>query len=219
MFHRPESKFMGHQYRNHCPIFSQKSGKRPSGNEKQAWRTEINNYRIKINSFRKRAKEDQNPHQIWQCAELKRKQCGELSYRKYRQYITDVLEYGQQLLEYWRKFAVNNQTCAKRSYQFLCLKSAKVATGSPNRSRPGQRQPQHQTRASLARRVRFVRDSGSDSEPWQLQLIWPYWIAEGGEKTTQQQNSSVAKQPQWEFSQLSHLSCKVPSLPGNEEIQ
>lgn len=70
MFHRPESKFMGRQYRNHCPILSQKSGERPSGNEKQAWRTEINNYRIKINSFRKSVKEDQNPHQIWQCAEL-----------------------------------------------------------------------------------------------------------------------------------------------------
>lgn len=36
MFHRPESKFMGRQYRNHCPILSQKSGERPSGNEKQA---------------------------------------------------------------------------------------------------------------------------------------------------------------------------------------
>lgn len=58
MFHRPESKFMGWQYKNHCPISSQKSGERSSGKEKQAWLTEINNYRIKINSFRKSVKED-----------------------------------------------------------------------------------------------------------------------------------------------------------------
>lgn len=132
----PERKLMGWQYKNHCPISSQKSGGRPSGNEKQPWLTEINNYRIKINSFRKSVKEDRTltksgSVQNWQ--QLKRKQSGELSSRKYRQYITDVLGYGEQLLETCRKFAVNNQTRVKRSCQLLFLKSSKAATGSPNR--------------------------------------------------------------------------------------
>lgn len=127
MFHRPKSKFMGWQYKNHCPISLQKSGGSHSGNEKQAWLTEINNDRIKINSFRKNVKEGRTLTksgnvQNWQ--QLKRKQSGELSSRKYRQYITDVLGYGQQLLENCRKFAVNNQTHVKRSRQLWFLKSS-----------------------------------------------------------------------------------------------
>lgn len=185
MFHRPESKFMGWQYKNHCPISLQKSGGSHSGNEKQAWLTEINNDRIKINSFRKSVKEGRTLTksgnvQNWQ--QLKRRQSGELSSRKYRQYITDVLGYGQQLLQNCRKFAVNNQTHVKRSCQLWFLESSQAAKGSPSRYRPGQWEPQHQTSACVARRVRFVKDSGSDSEPRQLRLIWPYWIAEGGEK-------------------------------------
>lgn len=160
---------MGWQYKNHCPVSSQKSGGRHNGNEKQAWLTEVNNYRIKISSFRKSVKEGRTLTksgnvQNWQ--QLKRKQPGELSSRKYRQYITDVLGYGQQLLENCRKFAVNNQTRVKRSCQLWFLKSSQVATGSASRYSPGQWEPQHQTSASLARRVRFVRYSGSDLESW-----------------------------------------------------
>lgn len=185
MFHRPESKFMGWQYKNHCPISSQKSGGRPSENEKQAWLTEVNNHRIKINSFKKSVKDDKTlskPGNVQNWQQLKRKQSGELSSRKYRQYNTDVLGYGEQLLENCRKFAVNNQTHVKRSCQLLFLKRSKAAMGSSNRYRPGQWETHAPEQGISGRRMSFVRDSGSDSEPQQLQLIQPHWTAEGGEK-------------------------------------
>lgn len=192
----PERKLMGWQYKNHCPISSQKSGGRPTGNEKQAWLGEINNYRIKINSSRKSVKEDRTLTksgnvQNWQ--QLKRKQSGELSSRKYRQYITDVLGYGEQLLENCSKFAVNNQTHVKRSCQLLFLKSSKAAMGSPNRYRPGSEN--HSTRAEHLWRESEVcegqreglRTSAAPAHPATLE-------GRGWGKTTQQQNPSVAKQ-------------------------